>query len=66
MDRSEIEQGMMGLRDITTRAWWNIYQGCLSQGFDERQAFNLLQTYILGQNPNGSRPASDIGPRSDN
>ncbi len=53
------------LRDTLPRVWWNLYQGSLAQGFDKVQSFALVQTYILAQNPSGSRPSNDGGPASD-
>jgi hypothetical protein len=45
--------------------WWNIYQGCLQVGFNETQAFALLQTFLLAQNPQGIQPPSQSGPSTD-
>jgi len=52
-------------RDHMPRLWRNVYEGCLDQGFNKVQAFILLQTYILSQNPNGIQPGNTPGPESD-
>lgn len=62
----ELEESLVNARNYLPRAWWNLYQGCLASGFDRLQAFVLLQTYILAQNPSGIRPAPGEGPGSDN
>lgn len=53
------------LRDVVPRMWWNLYQGCLQVGFDKTQAFNLVQTYILGTTSGGIRPPDREGPPED-
>jgi hypothetical protein len=53
------------LRDTVPRMWWNLYQGAVQAGFDQRQAFALVQTFILAQNPNGIRPPESAGPNGD-
>lgn len=62
---SEIEEAMVAFRNTIPRAWWNVYQGCLQAGFNEQQSFILLQTYIVGQNPAGTRPSDGSGPKTD-
>lgn len=57
------DQMLAGIRDTLPQLWWAVYQGCLQVGFDERQSFALLQTFIMGQNPNGSKPCDGSGPR---
>lgn len=59
----EFDQALAAMRDSTSRLWWAIYQGCISVGFDTNQSFNLVQTYILGQNPYGISPPRESGPR---
>jgi hypothetical protein len=58
------EQILAQFRDTLPRYWMAVYQGCLQAGFDERQAFTLLQTYILAQNSNGIRPSDGLGPKN--
>jgi hypothetical protein len=54
-------------RELLTRVWWNLYQGCLERGFNEKQSFALVQTYVLAQNAvHGVRPPEESGPKSDN
>lgn len=60
------DQDFSQIRDVIPRLWYNFYQGCLQQGFNESQSFALLQTYILSQNPHGIKPPTDQGPPSDN
>ena len=59
------EQDLANLRDGLPRLWHALYQGNLSAGFDERQAFVLLQTWILSQCPGGCRPPDGSGPKTD-
>lgn len=61
----EVDQIMMVMRDYHPRAWWNVYQGSIQAGFPPREAFALLQTYILSQNPNGIVLPRGNGPGSD-
>lgn len=61
-----MEHALLSLRNNLPRMWRAIYQGCLEAGFDTSQSMCLLQTYILGQNPNGIRPNDSFGPSSDN
>lgn len=59
------EEDYVTIRNAIPRLWWNMYQGSLQYGFTPEQAFQLLQTYILAQNPNGIRPPDGHGPSSD-
>lgn len=61
-NQSEIDQLMASLRDFIPAGWRAVYNGCLAQGFDEVQAFQLLQTYILSQAPEGIQPPNGQGP----
>lgn len=61
----EFEDTMNLFREVIPRTWWNIYQGCLQKGFNERQAFALVETYILSSNTNGIQPPDMDGPNSD-
>ncbi len=54
-DTSKMDQSAALLGDILPPLWRRIYIGCVDQGFDESESFKLVQTYILGQNPNGTR-----------
>ena len=51
------------VRDSTPRIWMALYAGSIQEGFSEHQAFNLLQTWILSQNPNGTGPTPLRGRR---
>ncbi len=62
---SDINEAMVLFRSILPRTWRNLYEGCVHEGFDTHQAFLLLQTYILAQNPNGSCPPGGNGPDVD-
>jgi len=62
----QLNTELNSIREVITRVWWNLYQGCLERGFKPNQAFALVQTYILAQNPAGSKPPSESGPESDN
>ena len=35
--------------------WWDIFNGCLEKGFTDKQAMELLKTYILSQGSNGTK-----------
>lgn len=59
------DEKLAAMRDNLPRIWINVYQGCLQAGFDEAQSFNLLQTLILSNNPNGTRPNDSNGPPND-
>jgi hypothetical protein len=65
MNRQEMESLLVEVREFTPRLWWNLYQGSLEAGFDERQAMSLLHTFILSQNPKGIKPNVEDGPASD-
>jgi hypothetical protein len=65
LDRDEIEDSLLFFRQTVTRTWWNLYQGCLDQGFDNKQAFVLVQTYILGNGNSDLKPPDADGPGSD-
>ena len=59
------DEELTTVRNTIPRLWWNIYQGCITAGFNELQSFILTQTYILGQNPYGIRPNDTSGPKTD-
>ena len=59
-----LEQSTAELREILPRLWWGLYSGCMDSGFDSRQAYALVCTYILAQNPSGIRPSTEGGPES--
>lgn len=63
MSKSQ-DEFLASVRDGLPPMWFAIYQGCIATGFDERQSFALLQTYLLSQNPNGIRPPDEAGPSS--
>ncbi len=52
------------IRDSLPSMWFSLYQGCLDTGFNESQAFNLIQTHVLGLASGGIRPNSENGPDS--
>ena len=64
MSSQELDQQIAAAADFMPTFWHALYQSCLRVGFNERQAFSLIQTYILGQNPNGIRPQDLNGPES--
>lgn len=59
-----IEQDIAGIRDSVPHLWWGVYQGCLQAGFDERQAFALVETFILSSFSGGIRPPDVSGPNN--
>lgn len=61
MTQQEMDQALALFRDTLPRAWMACYQGCIAGGFSDSQAFLLLQTYILSQNPYGIRPGEGFG-----
>lgn len=63
--RHKREQLLADLRDSLPRMWYGIYQGSVDVGFTPLQAFTLVQTFILSQNPTGIRPNPVEGPQSD-
>ena len=66
MKHEKIEELLVSFRESIPRLYWGLYQGLLAAGFDQPQAFTLLQTYVLSQNPYGIRPPSrEDGPESD-
>lgn len=65
MGNSEREQQLAQARDSVPPLWWALYQGGLAAGFDEKQSFMLLQTFILSQNPYGIRPSDGFGPKNE-
>jgi hypothetical protein len=46
-ERQKSEEAFMAVRDIG-RLVWNMYQGFLGAGFNEPQAFQLINTYMHG------------------
>ena len=62
MTPNEREQLLAQMRDSLPQMWYAIYSGSLAAGFDQVQAFTLLQTWLLSQNPHGIRPPSGSGP----
>ena len=65
MTNPERDQALAQFRDVIPTMWRAVYDGSLEAGFDERQAFTLLQTWILAQNPNGIRPPDGSGPKKE-
>ena len=61
LNPSEFDQAMAEMREVTPRIWWNLYDGCLAAGFTPQQAISLVQTYILSQGQQGTRPDSSVG-----
>lgn len=61
----DISQNLAAVRDSMPRLWYALYQGSLAAGFDRTQAFNLVQTWILAQNPKGVKPSDADGPPPD-
>jgi hypothetical protein len=64
-DRAEWDQQLAQVRDHLPTVWMALYVGCMQAGFSEQQAFSLVQTWILGQNPNGSRPNTTFADNKD-
>ena len=62
--RSDLEQAIAGMREVFPSSWRQLYEGCIEEGFTEKQSMDLVKTYILSQNPFGIRPcdgsATDI------
>jgi hypothetical protein len=65
LGHNETEDVLLFFRQTTTRVWFNLYQGCLDRGFDERQAFVLVQTYILANGTADVHPPDGSGPETD-
>lgn len=63
--RQEFEENLVTIREGLPRFWWALYQGCLSAGFNERQAMQLLQSRVLGEAAGKIVPPSEDGPKSD-
>lgn len=61
----EDAQRMAAIRDGLPRLWMSLYQGSVDSGFSKEQAFILVQTWILAQNPKGIRPVETDGPEPD-
>ncbi len=59
------DQDLAGLRDGLPRLWWSLYQGSLTAGFNERQAFILLQTWLAATSAKGVILPDGEGPKSD-
>jgi len=54
----QASQGTAFLAEMLPPFWKRLYDNCKKAGFEEPEAFKLLQTYILSQNPNGTRGIS--------
>ena len=65
LSHDDIESTLVFMRDVQARMVWNTYQGYLQAGFTQSQAFVLVQTYVLAQNPNGIHPPMGSGPDPD-
>ncbi len=63
MTPQQRDQALAEFRDVIPAMWRSLYDGSLAAGFDKRQAFVLLQTWLLAQNPNGTRPPDASGPK---
>lgn len=57
----ENDQVAASIRDQFPPVWWGLYTGCMERGFTEKQAFALVTTFILSNNPNGIRPDNPFG-----
>ena len=60
---AELEQAIASFRDMVPRSWWSLYHGCMNQGFNETESFDLLKTYILSSHSGGINPHSGNGPK---
>ncbi len=54
--RAQIDQNLATMKELLPPIWMGLFVGCQDAGFNELQAFDLVKTYILSQNPNGTRP----------
>jgi hypothetical protein len=60
------DQDLAGMRDGLPRFWWAIYCGCMEAGFNEKQSFALLETFIVTQNQYGVKPPDPPMPTEEN
>lgn len=54
-DLQRLEQGFATLGDIYPPLWRRMYGNCISEGFSEMQAMELVKTWILSQGSGGAR-----------
>lgn len=57
--KAKLDQGMALIADTFPPMWRRVYDECLNAGFEEAQAFKLLQTYILSMGTSGVNPPND-------
>lgn len=60
-ERQETEQSIANARDTFPRLWWSLYVGSIAAGFNPKQAFSLVQTWIIANNVNSVRPNDQDG-----
>ncbi len=41
-----LDQAVKLLADTLPPIWWNLYNGCMGQGFDSGQSLELVKSYI--------------------
>lgn len=54
--KAQFDQNAATIADMMVPLWSRIYRTCVQYGFTEGDSMMLLKTYILSQNPHGSRP----------
>jgi len=54
-ERARADQAFATVADNLPNFWHRLYDGLRDTGFNEPEAFKLLQTYILSQCPSGIR-----------
>lgn len=53
--RAEMDQATAFLGDILPCLWRRLYRNCVTEGFSDVQALELVKTFIMSQNPIGSK-----------
>lgn len=50
--QAEADQAIAVVSELCPAMWWQLYQGCVKEGFSAEQALELVQTYIWSTSPN--------------
>ena len=58
--QAEFDQGVEAMGEVFPAMWCKLFEKCKEEGFTEQQAFDLVKTYILSQNPNGIKGAKGV------
>lgn len=44
--KKQMEQHLSIVAKVMPKLWWQLYEGCVSEGFSREQAIELLKAYV--------------------